>query len=196
MSYDFQAVVIGVSAGGFHALHKILPQLPKDFPLPIILVQHRMAGSDDFLMESLNSSCKLKVKESDEKEKITPGTVYIAPSDYHLLIEKDRTFSLSMDEPVCYARPSIDVLFETAAQTYKKCLIGIILTGANSDGSAGITEIKAKGGLTIAQDPETAEVNIMPLSAIATKSVDFVLPLEDIPSFLTGLLEDNHVNPE
>ncbi len=189
MSYDIQAVVIGVSAGGFHALHAILPSLPEVFPIPVIIVQHRMAGSDNFLVESLNSKCRLKVKEPDDKEKINPGTVYMAPSDYHLLIEKDRSFSLSVDKPKCYARPSIDVLFETAAQTYKAHLIGIILTGANSDGSEGIAKIKACGGLTIAQAPKTAKVNIMPLSAIATKSVDFILPLEDIPSFLTGLLE-------
>jgi two-component system chemotaxis response regulator CheB len=194
MKVDFNAVVVGVSAGGFQALHTILPMLPGAFPAPVIVVQHRMAGEDDYFVESLNSKSLVTVKEAEEKEEIRPGTAYIAPGGYHLLIEKDHTFSLSVDEPVCYARPSIDVLFETAARVYGSHLVGIILTGANSDGSNGIKTIKRGKGLTIAQDPETAEVNLMPLSAIATHCVDFILPLEDIPSFLTNLVEDNHGN--
>ncbi|MCP4115022.1 MAG: chemotaxis protein CheB [Desulfobacteraceae bacterium] len=191
---DFSAVVIGVSAGGFQALHTILPLLPKDFPAPVIVVQHRMAGEDDFFIDSLNSKSHITVKEAGEREEIRPGTAYIAPGGYHLLIEKDHTFSLSVDEPVCYARPSIDVLFETASRVWGPHLVGIILTGANSDGSNGIKTIKQGNGLTIAQDPETAEVNVMPLAAIATRCVDFILPLEDIPSFLTNLVEDTHGN--
>lgn len=194
MKVDFNAVVVGVSAGGFQALHTLLPMLPRAFPAPVIVVQHRMAGEDDYFVESLNSKSLVTVKEAEEKEKIRPGTAYIAPGGYHLLVEKDHTFSLSVDEPVCYARPSIDVLFETAARVYGSHLVGIILTGANSDGSNGIKAIKQGNGLTIAQDPETAEVNLMPLSAIATHCVDFILPLEDIPSFLTNLVEDNHGN--
>jgi len=189
--YNFQAIVIGVSAGGFNATHAILSSFPEDFPLPVIIVHHRMEGSGTYLAESLNANCRLTVKEADEKEEIEPGTVYIAPAGYHLLIEKNRTFSLCVDEPVCYARPSIDVLFETAAQTYMSHLIGIILTGANSDGSEGVRRIKEKGGLTIAQDPETAEAKAMPAAAIATKSIDFVMTLEEIPAFLIILLE-NH----
>ncbi len=194
MKVDFSAVVVGVSAGGFQALHTLLPMLPKAFPAPVIVVQHRMAGEDDYFVESLNSKSLVTVKEAEEKEEIRPGTAYIAPGGYHLLIEKDHTFSLSVDEPVCYARPSIDVLFETAARVYGSHLVGIILTGANNDGSNGIKTIKQGNGLTIAQDPETAEVNLMPQSAIATHCVDFILPLEDIPSFLTNLVEDNHGN--
>jgi two-component system chemotaxis response regulator CheB len=192
MKVDFSAVVVGVSAGGFQALHTILPMLPRAFPAPVIVVQHRMAGEDDYFVESLNSKSLVTVKEAEEREEIRPGTAYIAPGGYHLLVEKDHTFSLSVDEPVCYARPSIDVLFETAARVYGSHLVGIILTGANSDGSNGIKTIKQGNGLTIAQDPETAEVNLMPLSAIATHCIDFILPLEDIPSFLTNLVEDNH----
>lgn len=194
MKVDFSAVVMGVSAGGFQALHTILPMFPKAFPFPVIVVQHRMAGEDDFFVDSLNSKSLLTVKEAEEREKIQPGTAYIAPGGYHLLVEKDHTFSLSVDEPVCYARPSIDVLFETAARVYGSHLVGIILTGANSDGSNGIKTIKQGNGLTIAQDPDTAEVNLMPLAAIATHCVDFILPLEDIPSFLTNLVEDAHGN--
>ena len=190
MKYDLRAVVIGVSAGGFQALHTILPLFPKNFLPPVIIVQHRMTGSDDFFVESLNRCCKLKVIEPDDKEKIQSGTVYIAPAGYHLLIEKDFSLSLSLDELVCYARPSIDVLFETAAHAYGAKLAGIILTGANTDGSNGIKMIKKYGGLTIVQTPETAEDNLMPRSAISTNSVDFILSLEDIPPFLAELLEE------
>ncbi len=197
MKYNFQAVAMGVSAGGFKALHVILPMFSKEFSCPVIVVQHRMAADEDnYLVESLNDKCELNVKEAEDKEKIETGKVYIAPGGYHLLVEKDRTLSLSVDEPVCYARPSIDVLFETAAQAYGSRLVGIILTGANSDGSKGAGIVKSRGGLTIAQDPETAEVKRMPVSAIATNCIDFVLPLEDIPSFVIGLLEDSHGRPE
>jgi two-component system chemotaxis response regulator CheB len=192
MKYDFHTVVIGVSAGGFKALHTILPEFPVDFPCPVIIVQHRQATGDNFLVESLNSKCSLYIKEAEDKETIKPGNVYIAPGGYHLLVERDRTLSLSMDEPVSYARPSIDVLFETSAGAFGSHLIGVILSGANSDGSDGIRIIKANGGLTIAQDPETAEVSVMPLCAIATKCIDFILPLEDIPSFIIDLMEDEH----
>lgn len=192
MKYDFHAVVIGVSAGGFNALHIILPMFPRNFPCPVIIVHHGMAENDNFLVDSLNSMSKLFVKEAEDKEKLQTGKIYIAPGNYHLLVEKDRTLSLSVDEPVCYARPSIDVLFETAALAFGPHLIGIILTGASCDGSNGIRIIKANKGLTIAQDPNTAEVNLMPGSAIATHCIDFVLSLEDIPSFITGLLENDH----
>ncbi|MBA4367957.1 MAG: chemotaxis protein CheB [Desulfobacterium sp.] len=191
MRNDFQAIVMGVSAGGFNALHTMLPLFPRDFPLPIIIVQHRISENNTFLEESLNRVCQLTVKESNEKETINPGIIYIAPGGYHLLVEKDLTFSLSVDEPVCYSRPSIDVLFETASLAFGPRLIGVILTGANDDGSEGIKKIKSKGGLTIAQDPESAEVEIMPRSAIETKTVDFILPLEEIPSFILTVLEDS-----
>ena len=192
MTCDFHAVVIGVSAGGFKALHAFLPMLPEDFACPVIIVQHRMASEDTFFVESLNRICRLRVKEAEDKEKITDKSVYIAPGDYHVLIEKDKTLSLSVDEPISYARPSIDVLFETAARVFGPHLVGVILTGANSDGTEGIKCIKAANGLTIAQNPESAEVGVMPLSAIKSGCVDFILPLEDIPSFIIGLLENVH----
>ena len=192
MKAEFKAVVMGISAGGFKALHTILPLFPTTFPIPIIIVQHRTAGDDDYFIDSLNSRSLLRVKEAAAMEKIMPETIYIAPGGYHLLIEKDYSFSLCVDEPVCYARPSIDVLFETASRAYGPHLIGVILTGANSDGSNGIKTIRHGKGLTIAQDPETAEMGIMPLSAIATNCVDFILPLEDIPPFLISLVETAH----
>lgn len=192
MSDQYEAVVIGVSAGGLKALRLLLGALPADFPAPVIIVQHRMATVDNYLVTYLDSCSPLKVREAEDKEPITAGRVYIAPADYHLLVEKDRTFSLSLDELVSFSRPSIDVLFETAADVYRQGLIGIILTGANADGSMGIQKIKAMGGVTIAQHPDSAEVKIMPLAAIATKAVDFILTLPDMPSFITNLLEGNH----
>jgi two-component system chemotaxis response regulator CheB len=145
MNYD--AVVIGVSAGGLFALSGILEELPVDFPVPVIVIQHRSKDEGALLEEVLQSKCRIRIKQADEKEKIERGVVYFAPSDYHLLIEKNRSFSLSCEAPVNFSRPSIDVLFETAAGAYEDKLIGIILTGANKDGAAGIQAIKKRGGL-------------------------------------------------
>jgi two-component system chemotaxis response regulator CheB len=153
------------------------------------VVQHRLPAPDDFLAFSLNESCQLTVKEADEKELIKPGCVYIAPANYHLLVERDKTLSLSVEAKVCYSRPSIDVLFETAAEVYLSGLIGIILTGANNDGTAGLKKIKEKGGLTIAQNPATAESALMPRSAIQGNAVDKILSLAEIASFLVQLLK-------
>lgn len=149
----YEAIVIGVSAGGLSALNRILPDLPSDFTLAVIIVQHMHTTGDNFLSSYLNDKCNLNVKEVDDKESILKNTIYIAPPNYHLLVEADRTFSLSIDEPVNYARPSIDVLFETAADVYTTNLIGVILTGANTDGSHGLKRIKASGGLSVVQDP-------------------------------------------
>ena len=186
----FQAVVIGVSAGGFQALHNILPEFPSDFPLPVIIVQHRMETSDDFFIRSLNEKSKLLVKEAEDKEDIQKGIIYIAPAGYHLLIEKDKSFALSIDAPVRYSRPSIDVLFETAAEAFLSGLIGDILTGANNDGSDDIKKIKKNGGLTIAQEPSGAESKEMPLAAISTNKIDYILPLDQIPKYLINLGEN------
>lgn len=185
-------MVIGVSAGGMKALSILLSGLEPDFQIPLAIVQHRLASPDNFLITYLDNRCRLTVKEAEEKEKIREGHVYIAPADYHLLIEKDRTISLSVDDPVCFSRPSIDVLFDTAAAAYKEKLIGLILTGANSDGSEGVKQIKAAGGLIIAQNPQNASSAVMPQSAIDTGCVDFILELEEIPHFLEDLLESNH----
>ncbi len=178
---------MGVSAGGMEALGAIFPDLSADFPLPVIVVQHQHPTSDDFLVHYLNERCSLKVKQAEEKESILPGVIYIAPPDYHLMVEEDRTFSLSVDEPVNYARPSIDVLFETAADVYGARLAGLILTGASSDGSLGLKRIKESGGLTMVQDPETAEVDFMPRAAVGATEVDYVLTLKEIGKFLNRL---------
>ena len=139
----------------------------------------------------MSESCKSRVKQADEKEKIVPAMIYIAPPNYHLLVEDDRTFSLSVDELVNFSRPSIDVLFESAADAYGKRLIGIILTGANSDGSNGLKKIKECGGMAIVQDPESSEADTMPRAAIKATKVDYVLPLEEIGTFLRKLGDGN-----
>lgn len=188
----YEAIVIGVSSGGMAALKYIFSALPAGFSLAIIVVQHVSARSDNQWITLLNDISSLNIKEADEKENIEPGNVYIAPSNYHLLIEKDKSFSLTIDERVNFARPSIDVLFETAAEAYRNKLIGIILTGSNNDGSRGIKRIKEYGGLAIIQDPETAESSYMPSSAMTTIQPDHILPLENIVALLTKI--DKQIN--
>ncbi len=178
---------MGASAGGLTALQAVLAPLPADFCLPILIVQHRWPAEDDLMAFTLNASCDLKVKEAESNELIQGGYVYLAPANYHLLVEPDRSLVLSVDEKVCYSRPSIDVLFESAADVYGAALIGVLLTGANHDGTAGLKKIKQMGGLTIAQDPATAEVDVMPNSAIRENVVDNVLSLSQIASCLTQL---------
>jgi len=184
MSKHYEAIVLGVSAGGFHALSAIVPEFPESYSLPVIVVQHMGEANDEFLARYLNSHSAVLVKEAGDKEAIQSGTVYLAPSGYHLLIEEDRSFSLSVDPRVNYARPSIDVLFNSAADVYQGSLIGVILTGANSDGSQGLRNIKERGGLAIAQDPASAEVEFMPREAISAAQVDHVLKLDEIGPFL------------
>jgi two-component system, chemotaxis family, protein-glutamate methylesterase/glutaminase len=180
----YEAVVIGVSTGGLNALSAIIPLLPKNYPLSVIIVQHRIHDSNNFLVEYLNNLCDIHVKEVTSRETIKPGCVYISPSGYHLLVERDKTFSLSVDPPVSFAIPSIDVLFESASLAYKDKLIGVVLTGANSDGSKGIKAIKDTGGLTIVQDPEKAEASAMPRAATTITDIDQIMPLEKIGIFL------------
>jgi two-component system chemotaxis response regulator CheB len=183
----YQAVAVGGSSGGFKALQEVLAPLPASFALPVMVVLHRGPTSDGLLAHLLRASCRLTVKEADEKEDIRPGVVYIAPANYHLLVEGDRTLSLSVDPDVCYARPSIDVLFETAADAYRSGLIGILLTGAGYDGTEGMKRIRERGGLTVAQDPDSAQVAMMPCSAIEAHVVDRVLSLEEIASLLATI---------
>ncbi|MEI6174495.1 MAG: chemotaxis protein CheB [Bacteroidota bacterium] len=185
----YEAIVIGSSAGGLNALKVLFRGLSEGFRIPLIIVQHISADSENYLIQILNDIRVLQVKEADEKEQPMPGMAYLAPPNYHLLLEPDRTFTLTIDERVNYARPSIDVLFETAAEAYKDKLIGIILTGANNDGSRGLKRIKDLGGLTIVQDPDTAEVESMPRAAIQATLTDHILPLEEIAAFLNSLNE-------
>ena len=176
----FDAIVVGASAGGLEALGRLLSEFDERFPASLIIVQHLYPGSPNMVASILNNKCTLFVKEADEKEEIKPSTVYLAPANYHLLVESDRTLSFSVDEKVNYSRPSIDVLFQSAADVYKSALIGILLTGANSDGARGMQYIRENGGTTIAQDPKTAEVPLMPQAAIDLAAADYILPLPKI----------------
>lgn len=183
----YKAIVIGSSAGGFQALKTIFSGLDPAFETPIIITQHLSPNSDNYLVHFLNMLSPLTVKEADEKEPIARRHVYIAPPNFHLLVEEDFTLSLNVEEKVNFARPSIDVLFETAAEAYQSHLIGIILTGANHDGAKGIERISQKGGFTIAQNPATAEAPVMPQTAINTGFINQVLNLEEIPVLLNEI---------
>lgn len=164
--------------------------LPENFKTPVIIVQHISPRSENQWIKLLNDKGNLFIKEADEKEKIEQGNVYIAPPNYHLLIEKNKSFSLTIDERVNFARPSIDVLFESAAEAYKSKLIGVVLTGSNSDGTNGIRRIQECGGLTIVQNPQTAESAYMPASAIAAIKPDYILSLGEIVELLIKI--DTH----
>ncbi|MCF8230105.1 MAG: chemotaxis protein CheB [Bacteroidales bacterium] len=187
----FEAVVIGASAGGLNAFKTFLPKLEKNFSLPLMLVQHISPQSDNYMTTHLDKLCKIKVKEAEEKETIKKGTAYFSPPNFHMLIEEDKSISFSVENKVNYARPSIDVLFETASYAYKNKLIGIILTGANNDGAAGLKKIQELGGFTIVQDPEEAEVDTMPLSAIKIMKPDKILKLKEIADFLNKIHKNN-----
>ena len=178
-------VAIGVSLGGTHALRVLLPGLRANFPATLAVVFHRSKDSDESLIRLLQKNCAIKVEEAQDKTPILPGHVYVAPADYHLMVEDDH-FALSTEGAISYARPSVDVLFESVAEAYGKNAAGVILTGAGRDGAQGIMEIKRAGGLTIVQAPETAECPDMPTAALATTKVDQVLALEQIAPFLVS----------
>ncbi len=180
----YKAVVIGGSWGGFEAINKILSGLSKSFSLPIILILHRLKGLRSDLPALLQRSTSLKVKEIDEKEKIKKGTVYLAPADYHVLVEDDHTFSLDASEPKNHSRPSIDVGFESASDVYKDELVGVVLSGASKDGSKGLAEIEDKGGQAVVQDPSEAKVDTMPRAAIKKTKHPLVLKLQGISDYL------------
>lgn len=167
-------------------MQTVLPELSSDFPLPVVVVQHRKKDGDDGLCEYLRKRSCLPLIEPNDKEKVEPGHVYLAPRDYHLLIEKS-IFALSTESPVGFARPSIDVTFSSAADIYQERVIGVILTGANADGANGLARIKALGGMALVQDPQSAESRAMPDAAIAATDVDRVLQLAEIAPFLNEL---------
>ncbi len=188
LAEQYRTVVIGASAGGLTALATILSRLPQNYPAPVVIVQHvKEEGTDGYRAVFLGKRCPLPVKEAIDKEPLKPGIVYLAPAGYHLLIEEPGPLPLSVAPPVNFSRPSIDVLFESAAAVLGEQLIGVILTGANSDGSRGIKKIKEYGGYTMVQDPSEAEVPAMPLAAIECADIDAILPLERIGGFLAGI---------
>lgn len=187
-----ELIVAGASLGGYDALAMLLGALPESYPLPLAVVQHRSIDSDELLPVLLQRACRLPLTEVEDKQPILPGTVYIAPANYHLLVEGDH-FALSVDHRVQYARPSIDVLFESAADAYRERLVAVLLSGSNEDGARGIARVKARGGLTVVQDPASAESARMPAAAIAASEVDHVLSLAGIAQLLndwSGKSED------
>ena len=185
MSYE--VIAIGASWGGLEALGTLLDGIPGDLDQAIVVAQHRSPESGRGVLESLlQRHIERPVHEPDDKDPIEPRHVYLAPADYHLLVEGGR-FALSVDARVQFARPSIDVLFESVAETYRDRAIGIVLTGANADGAAGLAAIKRNGGISIVQDPHTAERRAMPEAALARSAADAVLPLEEIGPFLQRL---------
>ena len=184
---NYKALVIGGSAGSFPVITEILANIPKDFPLPILLCLHRLKDIREGFAEALNTKSKIKVIEPYDKQKIKKGFAYLAPSNYHLQVELGNTFSLSTDIMVKHSRPSIDVLFETTAFNFGKKTIGIILSGANSDGANGLKMVKNKGGLTIIQDPKEARISTMPVAASKVTDIDFVYSTQDIIKFLNKI---------
>ena len=183
----FEIVVVGTSFGGLAALQVVLPALARNFPLPVVVVQHRGKDSDN-LCEFLQRHSALPLTEPNDKEAIVPGRIYLAPRDYHLLVEREG-FALSTEAPVGYARPSVNVLFESAADVYQERVVGVVLTGANADGARGLAKIKAYGGLCVVEDPAGAASSGMPRAALAATPVDAILPLPEIAPFLNQLCE-------
>ena len=182
-----EIVVIGTSTGGLKALQTLLSGLSVDFPLPVVIVQHRGSSPEPGLSEVLAQASRLPVTEPEDKEPVVSGRAYLAPRDYHLLIENG-SFALSVDQAVAYARPSIDVLFESVADEYGDKAIGVVLTGANNDGARGLARISSQGGVTLVENPETAASHAMPRAALAHTKADWVLPLEEIAPRLNKLV--------
>ena len=181
------AIVVGASAGGIDALSALLPALPRDSAAPVFVVLHLPRERPSLLVDIFQGKCALPVREAEDKEPVAPGTLYFAPPDYHLLIDAGPSIALSADGPVHYSRPSIDVLFESAALVYGTRLLGIVLTGANQDGAAGAAAVQQAGGITLVQNPESAQSSTMPASALRRMVPSHVLSLDAIARLLGTL---------
>lgn len=188
---NYELLVAGTSLGGLAALKTILQTLPKNFPIPIVAVQHRAPSSDEILTEQLQKECALVVSEPHDKDTLRPGFIYIAPPDYHLLVEQNH-LALSLEAPFHFSRPSVDVLFESAARSKRAKVIGLVLTGMGNDGAGGLAAIKARGGYAIVQDPKTAEMPAMPEAAMNACAVDRVVPILEIGLLLINLAYDKN----
>ena len=184
---DVQAVVIGASAGGVDALFRLFGGLPADFALPLVAVLHLPESHDSQLVDLFARRLAIAVAEARDKAPLEPGTLYFAAAGYHLSIEQDRTFALSREAPRNFSRPSIDILFDSAADAYRDTLAGVLLTGANQDGAQGLAHIQREGGLSIVQDPAEAAVATMPEAAIALHAPDYILSLREIHALLTRM---------
>lgn len=180
------ASVIGCSAGGMQALQVVIPDLHRDLPAPVIVVCHT-AGDISNLCELIGRNAALPVREARERMRAEPGVVHVAPGDYHLLLEPDLRFALSVDPRVTYSRPSIDVLFESAASAFGPALVGVILTGGNHDGAAGLKCIRDAGGIGIVQRPDSAQAASMPAAALALAGADHCVTLAEIGPLLNTL---------
>ena len=180
-------LIIGGSAGSLEVLLDILPKLNPVSSFIIVIVLHRKSGEDNMLEDLISFKSKIPFKETEDKVELEPGYLYVAPSDYHLLIENTGHISLDTSEKINYSRPSIDVAFESAAEVYGKNLTGVLLSGANADGTAGLEAIKKKGGTTIVQQPDTAEVAFMPLNAILNSPPDLILSTSAILEYINSL---------
>lgn len=182
-----EAVVVGASAGAVEALSVVLPAFPKSAHVAVIVCVHLPANRPSILGELFARRCALPIREPQDKLPIGHGAIWFAPPNYHLLVERDRSFGLSVDEPENWSRPSIDVLFETAAEAYGPALVGVVLTGANADGARGARAIRRAGGIVMVQDPKTAEATYMPMAAIEQADPHVIAPLAKIASLLRGL---------
>ena len=188
MGKHVEAIVMGGSAGAFEALQTILPALPRVLPVPIAIVLHLLPGRPSGLAKLFSLKSGLTVKEAEDKEPVAAGTVYLGSPNYHLLLEKDRHFSLSVDAPVHFSRPAIDVLFESAADVFGPALVGVLLSGANEDGARGLLRIHEAGGTTIVQSPEGAAAPQMPEAALRLCTVDHVGTVAAIGPLLGRLM--------
>lgn len=186
------AVTIGASAGGVEALLALLPALPEDLSASIFVVLHLPRERPSLLVEIFQPRCLVPVREAQDKDIVEPGVVYFAPPDYHLLVDAGPQLALSDDEPVYFSRPSVDVLFESAAEVYGHRMMGIVLTGANHDGAAGLTAVHRAGGLTVVQRPSTALVPVMAEAALSRQPADFVLSLDELWHLLHSLKKRTH----
>jgi two-component system, chemotaxis family, protein-glutamate methylesterase/glutaminase len=187
MSRPCEVVVVGGSSGSIDVLLKLLPALRAPLTFALLIVLHRKNTADSTLANLLSLKTSIPCKEIDDKDPIEPGNIYLAPADYHVLVEQNRTFSLDDSEKVHYSRPSIDVSFESAADVYGPALVGILLSGANADGTNGLSAISRAGGITVVQSPKTAQVAFMPQQAILGTSVDFVFDTEEMAPFVNSL---------
>ena len=185
----YQIIVIGGSAGSLDVVLKIIAALPAQMQSTVLVVLHRKNASDSPLVNIFASRTKLPVKEVEDKEALLPGTIYLAPADYHLLIEDTQNFSLDCSEKIHYSRPSIDVTFESAGEIFGSQCAGVLLSGANADGAQGLKTIRQQGGFTIVQDPATAEVGFMPQQAILIEAAAAVIATNNLPSFISNLVE-------
>ncbi|WP_423149244.1 chemotaxis protein CheB [Rubrolithibacter danxiaensis] len=180
-------IAIGGSAGSLNVIIKLLPRLKPDFNIPLVIVLHRKKAINSSLAAIFSHKTPLNVKEVEDKDPILPGNVYLAPADYHLLIEKEGTFSLDASEKILFSRPSIDVTFETAAEAYRESLTCFLLSGANADGTRGLQKVREYGGTVVIQNPSTAEISFMPNHALANLDIDFVLDCNEMATFINKL---------